>query len=259
MTPQRSPTIAAGDRVQAVALPTELPAPTVARTPNWTEYVGVAAFFALCFALSFKLFQALQLGSWRVVVINAALGFVAADFVSGLVHWAFDTWGTSRTPVLGKTFIVPFRVHHSDPADITRHGFVATNGHNCLAAVPALFGAMFLPMSQDWGAGLLTFLMALSLGTFGTNQFHKWAHQEKVGPVVGFLQRYHLVLNPRHHDIHHTYPFLHHYCITTGWLNPLLRATRFFRALEWVISRLTGAVPRKDDLDQATVPAPRPR
>lgn len=250
-------TIAAGDRVQAVAVPVlpvpDLPAPT-ARTPNWTEYVGVAAFFAICFALSFKVVQAVQLGNWGVVAINAVLGFIAADFISGLVHWSFDTWGTARTPLVGKTFILPFRIHHSDPLDITRHGFVATNGHNCLSAVPVLLGAWFLPMHHGWGAGLLTFLMVTSLGVFGTNQFHKWAHQEKVGPLVAFLQRCHLILNPRHHDIHHTYPFQHHYSITTGWMNPILRATRFYRALEWAISRLTGAVPRKDDLVQISPP-----
>src|SRR5687767_1344995 len=98
MTPELPQTIAAGDRVQAVALPADLPAPT-ARAPNWTEYVGVAAFFALCFALCFKVVQAIQLGNWAAVAINAVLGFIAADFISGLVHWSFDTWGTTRTPV----------------------------------------------------------------------------------------------------------------------------------------------------------------
>ncbi|HEY8207188.1 MAG TPA: fatty acid desaturase family protein [Myxococcaceae bacterium] len=231
----------------------EAAAPSTAfnRIPNWTEYAGVAAFFALCIALSTKVVEAIRLGSWVWVVMAAAAGFVAADFLSGLVHWLFDTWGTPATPVVGKTFIVPFRVHHSDPLDITRHGFIATNGHNCLASVPVLFGALFLDMHAGWGAGLLSFLMAISLGTFGTNQFHKWAHQKDVGPVVAFLQRHHLVLNPQHHDRHHTRPYDQHYCITTGWLNPVLRAVRFFRVVEWGITKVTGVEPRKDDLTTA--------
>lgn len=224
---------------------------TFNRTPNWTEYVGVAAFFALLIALSVKVVEAIRLGSWVWVAVSAVGGFIAADFISGLVHWMFDTWGSPETPVVGKTFIVPFRVHHSDPEDITRHGFIATNGHNCLATVPVLLGTLFLDMHSGWSAGMLAFLMAASLGTFGTNQFHKWAHQEDVGPVVAFLQKYHLVLNPRHHDVHHARPYDQHYCITTGWLNPLLRTIRFYRAAEWAITRLTGVEPRKDDLTTA--------
>src|SRR5437762_3546014 len=117
MTPSPSAEIVAVDAASAA----------FNRTPGWTEYAGVAAFFALCIALSAKVIEAVRLGSWAWVAVAAAGGFVAADFLSGLVHWLFDTWGTPATPVVGKTFIVPFRVHHSDPQDITRHGFVATN------------------------------------------------------------------------------------------------------------------------------------
>jgi plasmanylethanolamine desaturase len=172
--------------------------------------------------LGWKVLQAVALGSAGWVVVAAAVGLVAADLLSGLVHWAFDTWGSPSTPGVGRTFIVPFRIHHSDPQDITHHGFIATNGHNCLAAV--------------------------SLGTFGTNQFHKWAHQPQVSPAIAWLQRHHLVLNPEHHEVHHTRPFDQHYCITTGWLNEPLRKVGFFRGLERLISAATGAVPRRDDL-----------
>ena len=32
--------------------------------------------------------------------------------------------------------------------------------------------------------------------------------------------------------MHHTEPFNMHYCITNGWLNPLLNKIKFFRRLE---------------------------
>jgi hypothetical protein len=63
--------------------------------------------------------------------ISVVAGFVIAqflvDFVSGMVHWAADTWGHFTTPILGPTIIRSFRMHHVDPQDITKHGFVETN------------------------------------------------------------------------------------------------------------------------------------
>ena len=62
------------------------------------------------------------------------------------------------------------------------------------------------------------------------------------------LQRARLIISPGHHSVHHAAPYTRNYCITVGWLNGPLRAVRFFETLERVISAVTGAVPREDDL-----------
>jgi plasmanylethanolamine desaturase len=227
-------------------------APTAgkARTPHLLEYVGVIGFFTLCALLAARVYGAVAVEPGKVGwVLGAVLaGYVMSDFVSGLVHWGFDTWGSPDTPVLGKNFIIPFRVHHSDPKDITLHGFVATNGHNCLACIPVLGSALLVPVSAGWAPAMLTFLVSLCMGVFATNQFHKWAHFEKVGPVIRLLQRLHLVLPEDHHDVHHHAPYEDNYCITSGWLNAPLRAIGFFRRMERLITAVTGVEPRKDDL-----------
>ena len=44
-------------------------------------------------------------------------------------------------------FVKPFRMHHVDAKDITRHDFVETNGNNCLATVIPLSCFCFLPLA----------------------------------------------------------------------------------------------------------------
>jgi len=73
------------------------------------------------------------------------LGFVAADFLSGFIHWLADTWGTPEWPIIGRALIRPFREHHVDQKEITRHDFVETNGNNCFISLPVAIGAALLP------------------------------------------------------------------------------------------------------------------
>ena len=77
-----------------------------------------------------------------------------ADFLSGFVHWAGDTVGDESTPVFGPNFVKPFRYHHVDPEDITRHDFVETNGNNCIVVAPVL-SLVLLLMPKTTGVLLL--------------------------------------------------------------------------------------------------------
>lgn len=162
------------------------------------------------------------------------LALLLADFVGGLVHWAADTYFSEDTPVIGPALIKPFREHHVYPRDICTHTFVSIVGNVCILAVPVLSMCLYLLWITQHGllafAILCTSLMVAA--TVGTNVFHKWAHQENPSAAVRWLQRTRLVLEPRHHQVHHTEPFEMHYCITNGWLNPLLNKIRFFRKLE---------------------------
>ncbi|HYY52728.1 MAG TPA: fatty acid desaturase family protein [Myxococcales bacterium] len=175
------------------------------------------------------------------------IGFVAADFVSGFVHWLADTWGTAEWPVIGKALIRPFREHHVDQKEITRHGFVETNGNNCFISIPAAAGAALLPDDTGWFfLAAMTFAMCLAI--FGTNQFHKWAHMDAPPRMVRLLQRANLILPSDHHAVHHSAPYAKYYCITVGWLNEVLFRFRFFQTLEKLIARMTGLIPREDDI-----------
>ena len=208
------------------------------------EIVGIVAFTIMAAGLGWRIGAVMDASRLWLLGSAAVVGYVSADLLTGVVHWLFDTWGNEDAPLVGRSFIRPFREHHDDPLLITRHDFVETNGNNCLGTLPVLLAAFFIPTAGPTGFFAVASLFFLSASVVATNQFHKWAHTGDPGPVVSALQRYHLILPREHHRLHHVAPFTTHYCITTGWLNPVLRATDAFRLLEKAIGVMTGARPR---------------
>jgi hypothetical protein len=208
------------------------------------DTIGIAIFVVYLVLLSVDVHHLADIGNLSVAtgVASAILGYLLADFMSGLVHFLGDNFGTVRTPIFGPTFIFPFREHHVDPEDITRHGFIETNGHNCLVSLPVMMAMHHTLLSVAVQSTAVSIAFAtgffLILGVFATNQFHKWAHSQHPPAVIAFLQKYRLILSPKHHKVHHTSPFERYYCITTGWLNLLLDKTNFFPATKWLFSRL---------------------
>lgn len=185
-----------------------------------------------------------------VTLALVALGVLAADFVSGLVHWAADTWGSRDWPLIGERLIEPFRVHHVNPRDICRRDMVDLNGDIALLSLPLLLWALLrtdpLPLADSLRG--LEFVAAFVAFTLPTNLVHRWAHAGRDAPwLARALQRSGLILSPRSHHPHHRPPFDRDYCIVNGWCNPLLRATRFWRGMEWLVSKSSGAEPRADD------------
>ena len=208
------------------------------------EIGGIAVFAAISVLLSVRITLAvkgLTDGMW--VFVTFVGGFLFADFLSGVVHWAGDTLFSVDAPLVGRHFIGPFREHHVDPTAITRHDFIETNGNNCLASVP-INGGLVPTMPEATGPFFYfcSIILFAIWFVFGTNQFHKWAHAAHPPRFALTLQRWGVILTPSHHDVHHAAPHDTHYCITVGWMNPLLAQLRFFRGLEWLVARTWPAI-----------------
>ncbi len=185
-----------------------------------------------------------------VTLALIVLGIFAADFVSGVVHWAADTWGSKEWPLIGERLIEPFRVHHVNPRDICRRDMVDLNGDIAILSLPLLLWALLRTESLPLAGSprTLEFVAAFVAFTLPTNLIHRWAHAGREAPwFARQLQRTGLILSPRTHHPHHRPPFDRDYCIVNGWCNPLLRTIRFWRGFEWVVSKSTGAEPRADD------------
>lgn len=184
-----------------------------------------------------------EIGAWVLLVFVPLAAYLAADVASGVVHCAADNIGTENTPILGSAFIKPFRDHHRDPSDITHHDFVEANGNSCLVNLFVLVPTyLWAPVGSHgvaliWGTFILCFTVAIAL----TNQIHKWAHMPSPPAVVALVQRLGLMLTPAVHQVHHTIPFDRYYCITSGWMNPVLDRLKFFELFLRVAKGLPAA------------------
>uniref|UniRef100_UPI00358E3895 plasmanylethanolamine desaturase 1 n=1 Tax=Myxine glutinosa TaxID=7769 RepID=UPI00358E3895 len=221
------------------------------------EWVCVVLCLGLMAANGVFLLTCFSIAHLPFLFISIVAGMLVADFASGLVHWGADTWGSVEMPLFGKAFIRPFREHHIDPTAITRHDWIETNGDNCmLTLLPmtvmaysfATMSAVQLEARHVWSC----FVYVLAVFVTLTNQIHKWSHTYYGLPqAVELLQKWHLILPRRHHRIHHVSPHETYFCITTGWLNYPLELLGFWRTLETLIEKVTGAHPRADDLKWA--------
>ncbi|BDA77865.1 hypothetical protein LPTSP3_g07950 [Leptospira kobayashii] len=164
------------------------------------------------------------------LILSLGIGYIIADFLSGMVHFLCDNFGDENTAYFGPAFIQPFRMHHVDPTDITKHDFFETNGNTCLVVLPVM-GIYYFVFDSISVWISFSFLFSITSIVF-TNQFHKWAHLENPPGWIRILQTSGMILPKKMHSMHHTPPFSSYYCITCGWLNPLFEFIKFFPRLK---------------------------
>ena len=171
-------------------------------------------------------------------LLSALLAICGCDLFSGLAHLTADHLGSESFPVLGPAVFAPFRRHHRFPLEMTQHDFVETTGHSavlcCLLLALRFFLSFFTSfslLSRPWLLISDVWLAVFCTALFLTNQFHKWAHSPSAPFLVVLLQRLRLVLSPHAHALHHVPPHDRSFCITTGWLNPLLDRLGFWRCI----------------------------
>ncbi len=179
----------------------------------------------------------------RITTLLAALpalvaGYLVADFLAGSVHWLADRFFDPATPILGPMLVAPFREHHVDSMSIGRHDFFEVSGNNALVSIPVVLALFALPPATAFGSVFLAlFGLSLTSALVATNQFHGWAHAVDPPRLVRRLHRLGLILTPERHASHHTSAHDRAYCVTSGWLNPLLDRLHFFERLERAIEQ----------------------
>lgn len=66
------------------------------------EVVCVYVCISLIILNTFLIIRYIYIERIGVVIVAALCGIITADFGSGIVHWAADTWGSVELPIIGK-------------------------------------------------------------------------------------------------------------------------------------------------------------
>jgi len=220
------------------------------RTKRIGEIISVCAYGVLISVSVIRISNVFFLKNIWVFLCACVLSMSMVDFFSGLAHWVADTWGSLETPIVGGTFIRSFREHHLVPTAMCKHDVFEVNGDNCMLVAPfLLLTASVTPKCNDiYYLFVHTFLMVTCFWVGITNQIHKWTHTYKLPKFVQFMMDIGIILSKKDHAVHHRNPFDKYYCITNGWLNPVLANINFWKRLEGVITFVTGYEPREDDM-----------
>ncbi len=176
-----------------------------------------------------------------MVVIEAALVILLADFVSGAVHWAEDTFGGESTPVVGRWIVKPNVLHHRDGGAFVTNSWLASSWDLLVIGL--------LVLTAAWWLGLLTWHVWLFVGIgVNANQIHKWSHapRSRVPKLVRVLQKVGILQSPAHHAGHHRGDKNIRYCVVTDFLNPILDSLGWWRTLERLVP--LWATPRRQDM-----------
>ena len=176
-----------------------------------------------------------------------------ADFLTGLAHWAEDTYCRSGYPIIGALICEPNLMHHKDPNLLVRtSSFVGRNYVQWLVC-----GVIYVIL---WalGFGFFPIFLTLFLASFG-NEVHYWNHTTKLGWFPTFIKMTGLVQSQKQHSLHHKPPHTSYYCALTSFVNPVLELVKFWRCLEWLLEKGLGIAPVREGSEALPVkPKRRP-
>ena len=164
-----------------------------------------------------------------------------ADMLTGLVHWAEDTYGDPNWKFMGigKHVVWPNLIHHKYPREMIKGTWLDRVWTSVVFIV--------ILTAIVWAFGGLTIEVAAVfwIAVWG-NEFHCWTHRspQENGKFITFLQKIYILQAPKQHAKHHFSPYDTNFCVMFSFVNPILQFLRFWKILEGTLS-LIGLKPAR--------------
>lgn len=165
------------------------------------------------------------------IIAQLLVGWLIADFISGVLHWAEDRLLWATIPVIGPLIVVPNRAHHKDPYMPLAGNLFARNWTSWLTAV--ICAVIWFAI-----AGFSWVFLGAALGGAIVTEVHAIAHRNNATGILRVLQQSGIIQSPGQHLRHHRGEQNSHYCSLTDWLNPWLEWVRLWERLENGLTRI---------------------
>jgi hypothetical protein len=215
------------------------------------EWQGIASLGVLTVVV---LAATMSAAPWRLdpglLVLAVVVGVAIADLGSGALHWTFDTWFDEEQRHFDRAVRIA-REHHTRPAAILEYPFRDLVSFSAWPTLVTWGPVAALSTAAPEGAARTMLLVSSSIvlpAMFFGSHSHGLGHHWSSTGAVRLLQRSGVLMSPRHHRRHHAGEHLTHYCTFVGIMDPICDRLGFWRLLERVVARRTGAIPRRDEL-----------
>jgi hypothetical protein len=195
--------------------------------------------------------SSLLVQGWYWTIAALLVGTYVADFVSGLLHWTFDTWFSEDWTGV-RRMVLLVREHHIHPNRIFQyhlwHDAGVLSWFAFLISAPIVAWVLMRhSVAAPFEAGLVLAAVVASLEIVFMLEFHKCGHRLKRSAVVRVLQWGHVLLSPKQHLRHHSGFHDRNYCIITGIFDQTAGRLGAWRLLERIVGYFTGWAPREND------------
>ena len=188
-------------------------------------------FLIACSIIS--IFTDLSFFRWTWYLLQTFLLWIAADFITGIIHWWEDAYGNPNWKIIGKYIVEPNLVHHKQPNKLLEGSYWTRINTSFFAA--AIIGMiLYLLGLHSWQiiVGLLFCIQG--------NEIHAMSHRpdKTTSRLVRFLQKTGLFQSKKMHRWHHKAPYDTNFCIMSDFVNPTLNKIQFWKKLEHLILKI---------------------
>lgn len=179
-------------------------------------YTGVLLSICAYFIGSFLLFEPNGLMKYLIML---PIIWYYADAYGGILHIVLDTPTNIGYPIIGLPSL-EFQLHHAIPQDIVLKGFANACGDLNVIGTWSFICAILSGADKYVMTVGCTILLASYCGQASHQATHKVPSHN--GPLVKFLQRTGIFLDPKIHRGHHQ-THDKDFCILCGWASPGLQ------------------------------------